>query len=319
MRQSTDAPDTRRRCALAIDLGGTKTRVALVQFAHAPARPSQPSVIALERVTTTIPTEQDYEAQMARLGEALALALAAHVAQQDGYGALTGVGVSLGGRIAADGASVAVAPNLRDYEGRPLVADLAARCGGVPVRLAHDAVCGLLGERVPGGALAGAARCAYLTLSTGTGCAVHLEAPGGAGVTLSIELGHQVLDGNARACLCGQVGCLETYTGGRQLALRYGQPIETLRNPEASEMWRAFVEKLSIGLVNLAQLTRVELVALGGAIALNNVWLCGALQAAVDARLRGARLEIAQAAGGELAPLIGAAALLTTAESELLH
>ncbi len=139
-------------------------------------------------------------------------------------GRLVGVGISLGGRIARDGSSVLVAPNLRDYEGRPLVQEIAARCDGLPVRLAHDAVCGLLAERRLG-ALAGVERCAYLTLSTGTGCAVHLEAPGGgaAGVTLSIELGHQLLDQNARVCLCGQTGCLETYTGGRQLALRYGQ------------------------------------------------------------------------------------------------
>ncbi len=303
--------------ALAIDLGGTKTRVALVQIARVPARPAHLSGAALQRVLATFATEQDYAAQMALLGEALALA--SQAAERYGCGAPVGVGVSLGGRIATDGASVAVAPNLRGYEGRPLVADLAARSGGLPVRLAHDAACGLLGERLEG-ALTGAARCAYLTLSTGTGCAIHLEAPDGAtGVTLSIEMGHQLLDGNERVCLCGQVGCLETYTGGRQLALRYGQPIETLPEPEASEMWRAFVEKLSIGLVNLAHLTRVERVALGGAIALNQPHLRDALHAAVAARLRGARLEIVQALHGELAPLVGAAALLTTPEAELLH
>jgi glucokinase len=233
-------------------------------------------------------------------------------------GLITGIGVSLGGRIAADGASVSVAPNLRDYEGRPLIEDLSARCGGLPVHLAHDAVCGLLAERRYG-ALVGAQRCAYLTLSTGTGCALHLEAPAGAGVTLSIELGHQLLDHNERVCLCGQVGCLETYTGGRQLALRYGQPIETLDEADSSEMWREFAEKLSIGLVNLAHLTRVERIAIGGAIALHRPSLLAALRLAVAERLRNARLELVAAALGESAPLIGAATLLTTPASELLH
>ncbi len=291
---------------IAVDLGGTTTRVALIQPAQA--------LVTL--AVATFATEQRYTAQVARLGDALADARRA--AERLGLGEPAGVGVSLGGRITRDGAGVAVAPNLRDYEGRPFVKDLSQRCGALPVRLAHDAVCGLLAERRLG-SLEGLERCAYLTLSTGTGCAAHLGTPDGAGVTLSIELGHQMLDHNERICLCGQVGCLETYTGGRQLALRYGQPIETLSEGEAAEMWREFVEKLSIGLVNLAHLTRVERVAIGGAIALNRPGLIEALRAGLADRLRNATLELAPARWGENAPLIGAALLLTTPESELLR
>jgi hypothetical protein len=39
-------------------------------------------------------------------------------------------------------------------------------------------------------------------------------------LTVSIEIGHQILDGNTLICLCGQVGCLETFTGGKQHELR---------------------------------------------------------------------------------------------------
>lgn len=288
---------------VAVDLGGTQTRVALV------AEP----VTALVEEVASFRTEAEYAAEMTLLVAAVA------EAQRRAAGQVVGVGISLGGRIARDGAGVLVAPNLRDYEGRPLVQEIAARCDGLPVRLAHDAVCGLLAERRLG-ALVGVERCAYLTLSTGTGCAVHLEAPGsGSGITLSIELGHQLLDQNARVCLCGQTGCLETYTGGRQLALRYGQPIETLPPAEQGRLWRDFSEKLSLGLVNLAALTRVERVAIGGAIALHHPELLGALRAAVDARLRNARLDLVAAALGERAPLIGAAALLTTPAAELVH
>ncbi|HET9110284.1 MAG TPA: ROK family protein [Ktedonobacterales bacterium] len=303
--------NTERTMAIAVDLGGTTTRVRLVQTA--PKQDVPPRILG----GATFDTEQSYAAQMARLSAVVAELLDADPCSE---GAMTGIGVSLGGRIAEDGRSVSVAPNLRDYERRPFVADLSARCGGLPVRLAHDAVCGLLAERLVG-ALHGSSRCAYLTLSTGTGCAIHLESPaaGGAGVTLSIELGHQLLDHNTRVCLCGQVGCLETYTGGRQLALRYGQPIETLDDASSSEMWREFAEKLSGGLVNLAHLTRVERVAIGGAIALNHPSLLESLRAAVAERLRNARLELVPTALGESAPLIGAALLLTTPEGELLH
>ena len=308
-----------RRAAIAVDIGGTTTRVAVI---HPPLpRVGAHQPIGVWQLVASFPTEQRYTAQLARLGEAVAAA--ADMAQQQTPGRPAGVGISLGGRIARDGSGVSVAPNLRDYEGRPLVQDMSAACDRLPVRLAHDAVCGLLAERRMG-ALMGAERCAYLTLSTGTGCAVHLEAPpgspgSGAGMTLSIELGHQLLDQNERVCLCGQTGCLETYTGGRQLALRAGQPIETLPDTQLADLWRALVEKLSIGLVNLAQLTRVELVAVGGAIALNHPALLDALRAEVADRLRGAQLELVTAALGEQAPLLGAAALLTTPSSDVIH
>lgn len=288
---------------LAVDIGGTRTRVALV------AAP----LAARAEVIATFPTEPRYANEVARLAEAL------EKARGHAAGPVVGVGVALGGRIARDGSGALFAPNLRDYEGRPLVQELATRCDGLPTRLAHDAVCGLLAERRLG-ALIGAQRCAYLTLSTGTGCAIHLEAPdGGVGVTASIEMGHQLLDGNERVCLCGQTGCLETYTGGRQLGMRYGQAIETLPAATQADIWRVFSEKLSLGLVNLVALTRVERVAIGGAIALHHPELLDALRAGVAARLRNARLDLVATALGESAPLLGAAALLTTPASELVH
>lgn len=299
--RADETPDA-AEWVVAVDLGGTRTRVALV------AAP----LAARFEVVATFPTEQRYADEVARL------ALALTAARDHAAGRVAGIGIALGGRIARDGSGALVAPNLRDYEGRPLVQEIAARCGGLPTRLAHDAVCGLLAERRLG-ALASEERCAYLTLSTGTGCAIHLASPGGAGVTASIEFGHQLLDQNERVCLCGQVGCLETYTGGRQLALRYGQPIETLPAAERGDLWRVFSEKLSLGLVNLVALTRVERVAIGGAIALHHPELLDALRADVTARLRNARLELVAAALGEGAPLLGAAALLTTPTDGIIH
>lgn len=310
---ATDVEHAQRAAGIAVDLGGTTTRVVTILLGDETGAPSMLAAPA------TFATEQQYAAQMARLGE---MVEAATVMAHGRVGQLLGVGVSLGGRIAADGASVAVAPNLRDYEGRPLVQDvrdvMARRGGQAPVWLAHDALCGLLAEQRLG-ALAGMPRCAYLTLSTGTGCAVHLESPAGSGVYTSIEMGHQMLDGNTRVCLCGQVGCLETYTGGRQLAQRYHQPIELLSADQWSEARGALVEKLSLGLVNLAHLTRVEAVAIGGAIALGHPELLPALRISLGERLHGARLDLVPARWGADAPLVGAALLLTTPVGAVIH
>src|SRR5262249_2400940 len=153
---------------------------------------------------------------------------------------------------AKDGQSVIFAPNLPGYIDKPFAAELAALCHA-PVRLAHDTVCGLLAE-ARFGVLRMVERCAYLTVSTGTGAAIQLGKAGTRFVS-SIEIGHQILDGNPRKCLCGMTGCLETYTGGRQLRLRYGQSVASITD---NAFWKIFAEKLAIGLVNLAQLTRID-------------------------------------------------------------
>jgi len=281
---------------LALDIGGSTTRVGTF-----PAPETSPDFTLLAR----FPTEPGYQDQLARI-----------VAVLDQAPAHAGIGVSFGGRITRDGMSVAVAPNLPDYEGKPLAHDLAAHCGGT-VRLAHDPVCGLLAEK-RFGALAAAERCAYLTVSTGTGAALQLGRDDVA-LTVSIEIGHQILQvapGEGRPCLCGQTGCLETYTGGKQLAMRYGRPLEQIAN---AGVWEELERMLALGLINLAQLARVEVVVLGGAIALHRSGLVAEVQRQVNERICGATLRLERALLGEQAPLVGAALLLTTPEGHILH
>ena len=271
------------RSVVALDIGGTNTRIALFD---APARST--ASLSLD----PFPTEERYERQLDQITKAISKITHPVSLNGPAESILTNavsiktnpishqanliseqtnaisIGVSIGARLAHDGSGVAIAPNLRDYEGRPFARDLAERCGlpAQSVRLAHDPVCGLLAER-RFGVLRDVDRSAYVTVSTGTGAAIYLGSTGETGQALSIEFGHQVLDGDTRECLCGQVGCLETYTGGRRLALRYGRPLEEI---EDAAVWDALYDKLALGLVNLAQLTRVEVVALSGAIALRH-------------------------------------------------
>ena len=279
---------------IGIDIGGTNTRIGLFPSLNAPAY----------TLLAKFSTYQEYEKQLQAIGRV--------VQEQDIRGA-AGIGVSVAARIAKDGQSVIFAPNLPGYVNKTFAAELAALCHA-PVRLAHDTVCGLLAE-ARFGVLRAVERCAYLTVSTGTGAAIQL---GKADMRLvsSIEIGHQILDGNSRKCLCGMIGCLETYTGGRQLELRYGQPVEHITE---SAFWETFAEKLAIGLVNLAQLTRIDIVAVSGAIALNRSSLLPALQKNVDHLLRPSILTLRLATLGETAPLVGAALLPTVPEDEILH
>ena len=279
---------------IGVDIGGTNTRVGVFESLNAP------DFVHLAR----FPTYQSYEEQ---LHDIIFAVRASNIEP------LAGIGVSVAARISKDGQSVSVAPNLPEYIDKPFARDLVEQLK-IPVRLAHDTVCGLLAER-QFGILNKIDRCAYLTVSTGTGAAIHL---GKASTTLisSIEIGHQILDGNSLKCLCGQVGCLETFTGGRQIRLRYGHSISQIRD---EAFWETFSDKLAIGLVNLAQLTRIDAVALSGAIVLKNQFLVPILQQKVNIMLKGSTLELKTAKLGENAPIVGAAALLGMSEDYILH
>jgi glucokinase len=263
---------------IALDIGGTYTRVGATRFA----------------------TSADYRAEV----EALAA-----VVRPLAPGS---VGVSFGGRMTRDGDRVAAALNLPDYSGRPLRADLAAAFG-CPVRVAHDATCGLLGERHDG-ALRGYDRCAYITLSTGTGAAIRLGGPDG-GVVLTTEVGHQIVPGNDRRCLCGQRGCLDTLTGGNQIERHTGTPPAAI---DDEDFWTAYARSLALGLANTALTTGVDAVALGGGIILNRPSLWPALAAELAAVLTYQPLAVVPARLGDTGPRSGAARLFTTSD-DLLH
>ncbi len=279
---------------IGVDIGGTNTRIGLFGSLDAP------DFVHVAK----FPTYQSYEEQLHHIIVAVRACNRNHLA---------GIVVSVAARIAKDGHSVIVAPNLPDYVNKPFAEDLFKRLKS-PARLAHDTVCGLLAEK-KFGILQQVDRCAYLTVSTGTGAAIQL---GKASATLisSIEIGHQILDGNSLKCLCGQVGCLETFTGGRQIELRYGCPIAQITD---KAFWETFSDKLAIGLVNLAQLTRIDVVALSGAIVLNNHFLLPTLQEKVNTILKGSTLELKKAVLGENAPIVGAAMLIGNSEDEILH
>lgn len=266
----------------AVDIGGTRTRVAVAG-----------------RPVVTFPTDQqDYHRQLELLRAAIP-------------GTPTAAGVSFAGRVTADG-DVRVALNLRRYEGRPLRRDLESTLD-CPVRVAHDATCGVLAEH-DRGSLRGADRCGYVTLSTGVGAAVRLGA-GAHFVALTTEAGHQLVEGNDRRCACGQTGCLETLLGGAALSRRLGRPLETVDDPL---FWQVYAHRLAAGLANFALTAGLAAIAVGGAIAARRGELWTPLWAALAERLTYQALRVHLAAFEE-APLVGAAVLVGTPPASILH
>jgi glucokinase len=276
-----------------VDLGGTYTRVAVF------TRPGSAERVQVARFLT----DPDYDRQLAAL---IAAIRAAGVAP-------TSLGVSFGGRVDPTGTSVTVALNLRGYEGRALRHDLelALSC---PVRIAHDATCGLLGEHGHG-SLEGADRCGYVTLSTGTGCALRLGR-GRHFVAMTTEAGHQLVLGNDLRCPCGQLGCLETLTGGRALEQRLGKPLAEV---EDERFWDSYAQSLAHGLANFALVAGLDAVALGGSIIQRRPEIWTSLRASLATHLTYHPLAVFPAHLAEDAPVVGAAVLLATPEHSILH
>lgn len=193
---------------LGFDVGGTKTDAVVVTPGG--------DVVAWRRRPTGWGAEAVVQTVSALAEE---LAAAAGLAAPSAFAS---VGVGVPGRVGLDGSLVTHAVNL-GIERIDLAPVLAARLGA-PVRIENDVKAAALGADAlhgRGGTLA------YLNL--GTGIAAGLVADGrlwrGAGGTAG-EVGHISVDPHGPACRCGQRGCIEAFSGGAAIALRWGRPAE---------------------------------------------------------------------------------------------
>jgi glucokinase len=129
------------------------------------------------------------------------------------------------------------------FDDFPLAAELSRHLGGVPVRIEHDANCGVLGEAALG-AGRGSDSVVFLTVSTGIGMGALIDgtllegASGAAG-----EIGHTPAVPGGRPCVCGAAGCLEAYSSGgamenlgREVLRRAGSPMLGALAAAAGEM-----------------------------------------------------------------------------------
>lgn len=185
---------------LGIDLGGTKTSLALGD--------REGRLRARTRYATQ--PSGDPVRDVARL-VAAARALLADAGLAAGE--LEAVGVAAPGPLDAERGLLVGPPNLPGWKHVALRDELAAALG-VPVHLENDANAAALAEWIFGAAQ-GFADVVYLTLSTGVGAGLILAGrlyrgtSGNAG-----ELGHLPVAWDGEPCACGQRGCWEAYVGG---------------------------------------------------------------------------------------------------------
>lgn len=183
---------------IAIDLGGTHIRVAVVSHAGDLDHKEQ------------IATEADQGPQhvIDRMGD-----LVNRVAKDAGLGDDAPIGVASPGPLDARSGVVLFTPNLpgwRDVEISKLLSDATGR----RVVIQNDGNCAALGEVRFGGAK-GVKDLVYLALGTGVGGGVISNGVLVDGVRgLGAEVGHVTVALDGPRCTCGSIGCLEAYASG---------------------------------------------------------------------------------------------------------
>lgn len=249
---------------IGIDLGGTKTEVAVIDADH--------RFLLRERLPTP---QRSYADILASIVELVRLAK-----QRCDLPAKHPVGIGMPGCI--DPASQLVrGANTQALNGKPFHTDVQ-KALGCPVRVENDANCLALSEVVDGASTGSQVAFAAIL---GTGC--------GAGITIGTDIwtgrnalagewGHNPLpwptsnEFEAPACWCGQQGCIETWVSGPALAADHHRQTHQVLTPEqivaamlqgdilATQTWQRYVNRLARSLAHIVNTLDPDVIVLGG-------------------------------------------------------
>ncbi len=286
------------RVTLAVDLGGTQMRAAIVTLG---------GELLLRRSEPTPRSAACPDALMALVGDVLADQPVDHAV------------IGVPGRVDHRGGRLDHAPNLPPHWPDALVERSLAERLDIPVALANDADLAAVGEAYFG-AGRGHVDMVYLTVSTGIGAGVLLDRRLVAGSRSLAEVGHTVLD--LTAGRRGAPASFEDLASGTALGRRADQaglPTDGARvvelvhdgHPDARRVWDELVEVLAVGVTNLAFLFTPSAIVLGGGVGRNGDLLLAPLREALDRHgppNLPEPIEVLVADLGDDAGLIGAAA-----------
>jgi glucokinase len=215
------------RPVIAVDLGGTRIRAAVVL----------PDGTRLARVERPTPVDEGPSAILAACRDVARRSRAGVPA--DSAPAIAGIGISSPGPVDPNHGVVLEPPNLGPhFRDIPIAADLGA-AEDLPAFLDRDTNVAALGEHAFGAAR-GVDDFIYLTVSTGVGGAIMtggriLHGPDG----LAGELGHVPVSLDGPRCGCGGIGHVEAYAAGVSLARDAVALVAERRSPFLVERARA--------------------------------------------------------------------------------
>jgi len=200
-------------CVLALDVGGTNIRLAVVnQSGH---------VIARQQYKTSL-SRMDVSSSNQAEAETLRILTSSITDMLTSYSGIHAIGVGFPGFFRQETGRLVSSPNIPHLLDFPLAERLSDAIS-LPVHVQNDAVLAALGE-FRFGVGKGLKNLLHLTLGTGVGGGLILNGIPYLGESgMAVEIGHLCVVPNGRICGCGGSGCLETYASASAVAARYAE------------------------------------------------------------------------------------------------
>ena len=296
---------------IGIDIGGTDTKIGLVDVHQK----------LIDAVCIPTEAEKPVKEVIQKVGERALELLEKNGIPMD---QCVGAGIGVPGTVDRKAGVVRYSNNIRWEEVR--LADEIGKYLPIPVEIANNADCAALGEAVAGAGKE-CSDVVMLTLGTGVGGGIILDGEiyEGRGMGGS-ELGHMVIVENGEPCTCGRRGCLEAYVSitalkreayraaGKEMDQEEIFALAEQGDPEMKKVVDTYIRRLGLGIVNIVNIFRPQLVILGGDIPKQGEALLSPLRRIVEeecfGRDKGDVPEIEEAILGREAGMIGAAGLV---------
>lgn len=311
-----------------IDIGGMSVKIGLVD---------KQGIAAKSVIKTASASQTPYEL-IEQMADAVSSLLRENSVEPE---SCEGIGIACPGTVDAQSGIVAYSNNL-GWENVAILEAMRERMAvSTPMALANDADAAALGE-VLCGAAKGKDSAVLLTLGTGVGGGVIMNRKIFSGFLRGgCEMGHMAIERNGRRCTCGRRGCLEMYASAtalmehaRAVAAEHPQSLlctlsggrisdidgkvifEARKRNDASAglVVDEYLENLSIGIANIVNIFRPEIVILGGGVSAQKEYLTRELQRRVEGKcFGGTHGQIPPIVTSELgndAGIIGAAYLM---------
>ncbi|MBR2341786.1 MAG: ROK family protein [Clostridia bacterium] len=248
---------------------------------------------------------------------------------------VVGIGIGVPGMIDSKKGEVVYSNNL-GWE-HFFVSEEVEKLTGLPVKIANDANVAAIGE-TKFGCGKEYENTVLITLGTGVGGGIVIDGKLFEGnCSAGAELGHSVIVAGGELCTCGRKGCLEAYASATALIRDTKRAMQA---DKKSKMWEVgalenvtgktafdyadndlsaksvvdnYIEKLGVGITNIANEFRPQAIILGGGVCAQGDSLVKPLQAILDKEIfagkKGPQVKLLIANLGNSAGLLGAVAL----------
>ncbi|MBA5764636.1 N-acetylmannosamine kinase [Vibrio sp. 404] len=279
---------------LAIDIGGTKIAIGLVE-----------NDTIVERRQFPTPLVQDVTA--------FAQTIIDHA--NEWLAASKRIGVSTTGLVTEQGIS-AINPDTLAFPAPFPLAQALESMTGLPVAMLNDAQAAAWYEYT--NISSSARNMAFITVSTGVGGGIIIDGKLHSGASgLAGHVGHFSIDPHGPQCGCGQVGCVEAIASGTAIKRRsdelFNPVISNIElfelaemNPQAEEIITASAEAIATLCCNLKATLDLDVIVLGGGVGLAHGYL-QRVQRCILQRPNAFQVPIVAAKGDYDACLLGAA------------